>query len=97
MYKNAHGEYSYFYSANFKLQSNEIITNFNAYHITDFLNPTKGIKQVVNTIYNYDEKLFQGPINYGISNENYSIAISRDLAIALKVYNGDVIYFRLKQ
>jgi hypothetical protein len=86
-----------FYSTKFdhSLSPNTIMRE---YPYTVFLNPNKPNTPVeFKTNIDVPNLNFTGPVNNGPNLDGYGIAMSSSLMTKLDIYNGDVIYFKLRK
>jgi hypothetical protein len=65
---------------------------------TDFVNPANGLTEtiVANNSLATSPKTVAGPVHVGPSSTTYGIGLSKSLMSSLKLYDGDVVYFRLR-
>lgn len=64
---------------------------------TVFLNPTNNIRYSLPTTINVANKKYEGPVNIGPSINGYGIGMSKALLDKLKLYDGDIVYFKLTE
>ena len=88
-----------FYASKFSLGGASPNTIIDRYTTTEFLNPDpKKSKKVfkLTSSYNFTDKKFSGPINVGPKIDGYGIGMSKQLMKELDLFDGDIVYFRLK-
>jgi hypothetical protein len=86
-----------YYSTKFnigKSTPDSIVTKFKK---TVFLNPTNNIRHSLPTTINVANKKYEGPVNIGPSINGYGIGMSKALLDKLKLYDGDIVYFKLTE
>jgi hypothetical protein len=86
-----------YYSTKFNIGKSTpdfIVTKFKK---TVFLNPTNNIRHSLPTTINVANKKYEGPVNIGPSINGYGIGMSKALLDKLKLYDGDIVYFKLTE
>jgi hypothetical protein len=64
---------------------------------TEFLNPTANIRYTLDTNINVTNKKYEGPVNVGPSINGYGIGMSKALLDKLKLFDGDIVYFKMTE
>ena len=87
---------SQFYSTKFILSQKSATQIVNEFPNTQFMNPNTNSSITIKNKYDFSNKKFTGPVNIGPMIEGFGMGMSTKLMKDLKLYNGDIVYFRLK-
>ena len=69
----------------------------NKFKVTEFLNPDKNIRHKLKTNISSVSKTYEGPVNVGPAIDGYGIGMSKALLDKLKLFDGDVVYFKMTE
>ena len=88
-----------YYFSKFDLKSTTSDNILDNYSQTLFINANPNIKNKyvvpVTTNIDYTRDEYEGPISVGPNLSGYGLALSAELMFALKVYDGDYVYFKM--
>jgi len=86
-----------YYSTKFNVGKSTPDFVVDKFKVTEFLNPEKNVRHKLKTNISSVNKTYEGPVNVGPAIDGYGIGMSKALLDKLKLFDGDVVYFKMTE